>query len=394
MRLFISYAHVDKSLVKKQIVDILEAGGHTAWFDEQLIVGQDWKQQLSDAIRKSDALVYAMTPDSIASEWCQWEYVEAARLGKPVVPVLLKPTKLPVHIRSIQYVDFSNGLNGDAVARLMRGLHVLSLEDVPSVPINPQGTPPQFAEADIPHIQDPKIREKIMSENKNSIVRDFGIIVGIFTIIGAIAAMIDILPTEDSPTPPPITQVVTRTPVMTPIPTKIATDNLLLNSDFSRGIINWNIPGACSETLDGQIKTMQIEEALNGDEVCGPFNWSTIYQDVDISQVGTNQFSVSARIRWENVAEGHVKVEWYDANGDRILDENGSGFVLIAGLYTGTNLDWQVIRKTITAPENAVRARIMVLHGREVGNGPAVPGSTMYVDEICFAPSSDGSEAC
>jgi len=174
----------------------------------------------------------------------------------------------------------------------------------------------------------------------------------------------------------------------------ISTDNLLLNSDFSNGTDNWNVSdeSECFEVSDSQIKTMQIEEALNGDDVCGPFNWSTIYQDVDISQVG--KFSVSVKMRGENMAEGHVKVEWFDANGDRILDENGSGFVLIAGVYNGTVSDWQVISTTIVAPESAVRARIMVLHGREAGEGPAVPGSTMYVDEICFAPSPDGNQNC
>jgi len=77
MRLFISYARVDKALVQDWVVNKLTAGGHEVWFDDRLIAGQGWQQQLSDQIQRNDALVYAMTPESVNSEWCRWELAKA-----------------------------------------------------------------------------------------------------------------------------------------------------------------------------------------------------------------------------------------------------------------------------------------------------------------------------
>ena len=147
MRLFISYAHVDKAIVKDWVVSKLVAGGHDVWFDDRLVAGQDWKQQLSDEIERSDALVYCMTPESVASDWCQWELARAVDLGKPVIPVLMQArTQLPDQLKKLQYVNFSDGPTGDAVARLMGGLQNLSPAQIPPAPADPRGKPAQAVE--------------------------------------------------------------------------------------------------------------------------------------------------------------------------------------------------------------------------------------------------------
>ncbi|MBK9748880.1 MAG: SUMF1/EgtB/PvdO family nonheme iron enzyme [Chloroflexi bacterium] len=142
MRLFISYAHVDKAIVKDWVVSKLVAGGHDVWFDDRLVAGQDWKQQLSGEIERSDALVYCMTPESVASDWCLWELTRAVDLGKPVISVLMQArTHLPDQLKKLQYVDFSDGPTGNAVARLMGGLHNLSPAQIPSTPADSNGKP-------------------------------------------------------------------------------------------------------------------------------------------------------------------------------------------------------------------------------------------------------------
>lgn len=147
MRLFICYAHVDKAIVKEWIVNTLVAGGHDAWFDERLQAGHNWKQQLRETLERSDALVYCMTPEAVASEWCQWELARAVEFGKPIIPVLLQAeTQLPKSLQALHYVDFSSGPTGDAVARLMGGLQNLSPSQVPAAPANPRGTPTRASE--------------------------------------------------------------------------------------------------------------------------------------------------------------------------------------------------------------------------------------------------------
>lgn len=142
MRLFISYSRDDKKIVEEWVVKKLRLAGHDLWFDDLLRPGDDWKQQLSNQIERSDALVYCMTPKSIASEWCRWEVAQAVGLGKRIIPVLLEAkTDLPNQLERIQYVDFTQGPTGDAVARLMGGLHMLSPAQVPTAPSEPIGNP-------------------------------------------------------------------------------------------------------------------------------------------------------------------------------------------------------------------------------------------------------------
>ena len=159
MRLFISYAHSDVAQVK-ELVDIFRAGGHDPWFDHKLLPGQDWKAILLDAITACDAFVYALTPDSVVSEWCQWEFARAVELGKPVVPVLLRKTQaIPKEISRFQYADASSGFTVMVVAQIMGGLaHIATfrVQSVPSAPANPGGAPAQAMGAFTP----PGMREE------------------------------------------------------------------------------------------------------------------------------------------------------------------------------------------------------------------------------------------
>lgn len=145
MRLFISYAHTDKWQVK-QLVDILSQAGHQPWFDNQLMPGQDWKQALADAIKNCEALVYAMTPESVTSEWCTWEVKQAVEQNKPIIPILVQPkTQVPDYLQRYQYADFSEGPTVGNVAKLMGGLSAIAInlkqEELPNVPENPEGKP-------------------------------------------------------------------------------------------------------------------------------------------------------------------------------------------------------------------------------------------------------------
>lgn len=148
MRLFICYARVDAYRVR-ELVDILRQGGHDPWFDYGLLPGQDWQAQLLTQIKASDALVYALSPESVASEWCQWEFAEAIKLGKPVIPILLQENAEPPEVLGrYQWADFTAGPTPEAVARLMGGLAQVTVtipaEDAPSAPENPSGQPPQI----------------------------------------------------------------------------------------------------------------------------------------------------------------------------------------------------------------------------------------------------------
>ncbi len=152
MRLFISYAHIDLPQIKR-LAAVLSENDHDPWFDKQLIAGHPWQGQLREQIAACDVFVYALTAESVASEWCQWEFVTAVRLDKPIIPVLLeKDVALPIALGELQYVDFSGGFRQAAIAKFLEGVEAvggetpevggfLSPENVPSEPQQPMGEP-------------------------------------------------------------------------------------------------------------------------------------------------------------------------------------------------------------------------------------------------------------
>jgi hypothetical protein len=75
MKIFISYA--------KSTAPGRSAGRGAARGQSRTLVRlsppirQPWQEQLLAAITAADAFLYALTPESIASKWCQWEFAEA-----------------------------------------------------------------------------------------------------------------------------------------------------------------------------------------------------------------------------------------------------------------------------------------------------------------------------
>ncbi len=149
MKLFISYAHADLDKIDI-LADIFRSEQHVPWFDMELLPGQDWKAILLKEIRGCDAFVYALSPKSVASEWCQWEFAEAITASKPIIPVLLdRETQIPDNISRYQYADFSWGPTPAVKDRLKRGLNAIAvlipISHAYAAPANPNGLPAQMA---------------------------------------------------------------------------------------------------------------------------------------------------------------------------------------------------------------------------------------------------------
>ncbi len=151
-------------------------------------------------------MIYCITPESIASEWCQWELARAEALGKPVFPVLLQAkTQLPDQYAQVQFVDFSEGPTGDAVARLIGGLQNLSHEQKPTIHPHLQRYPSQTG------TQEKKVKSKTMLK----ILRDpaFQAVFAVIGVLLAIAAIVISLNensgTQSTPMPTPMTPRIT-----------------------------------------------------------------------------------------------------------------------------------------------------------------------------------------
>ncbi|MFC1960209.1 TIR domain-containing protein [Chloroflexota bacterium] len=148
MKLFISYARQDQDRVRR-LADLLQAAGHEVWFDEALLPGQAWQEELAVAIRNNDAFVYMLSPAAVESDWCSWEFATAVEMSRPIVPVLLDvDLDLPDPLGRYQCADFTappdTAEYATATARLIGGLQqiavVIPREDAPKV-AKPAGMP-------------------------------------------------------------------------------------------------------------------------------------------------------------------------------------------------------------------------------------------------------------
>ncbi len=93
-RVFISYSRADlafaEALRQRLIGDGLEA-----FIDvEDVVKGEEWRKRLQGLIESADVVVFLISPDSVASEVCDWEINEAERVGKRICPAVARATPL------------------------------------------------------------------------------------------------------------------------------------------------------------------------------------------------------------------------------------------------------------------------------------------------------------
>lgn len=108
--IFISYAHKDKNFTTNLIHQIKSAG-FTSWIDsEEIRAGDNWRQEIDDAIEASFAVIVIMTKAAKKSEYVtyEWSYALGAKIS--VIPVLRKPLKIHPRLDSLQYIDFTDDI--------------------------------------------------------------------------------------------------------------------------------------------------------------------------------------------------------------------------------------------------------------------------------------------
>ncbi len=127
---FLSYSRFDAEDFALRLHDALEAGASSfsVWLDKtDLKPGQDWDEQIADAIRVCDSLLFVMTRDSINPQsTCKLEWTRALKFKKPVIPLLLHPdVELPFRLATRQYLDFTRDFDS-ALTKLREHLRWLA----------------------------------------------------------------------------------------------------------------------------------------------------------------------------------------------------------------------------------------------------------------------------
>jgi hypothetical protein len=113
LRVFLSHASGDKPNVR-DLSAFLRSIGIDVWLDEdKLLPGQDWKAEITTAVRKSDAIIVCLSKKAITKEgYVQREIKLALEIAdeKPngtifVIPVRLDDSPVPDLLSKWQWVD-------------------------------------------------------------------------------------------------------------------------------------------------------------------------------------------------------------------------------------------------------------------------------------------------
>jgi tetratricopeptide (TPR) repeat protein len=162
---FISYSPSDGQDLAIQLCDALEAGppSYAVWLDKrQLRPGDDWDEQIVEALRTAESLLFVMTRDSVDSRSvCKQEWTRALKYKKPIVPLLFhRDAEMPFGLGRRQYVDFT-GTSEQAMAKLRTHLDWLAS---PEGMLHTMQDRQADAQRDLRHVNAPEERGRIEHE--------------------------------------------------------------------------------------------------------------------------------------------------------------------------------------------------------------------------------------
>ncbi len=109
-KIFLSYAHKNAEDAKKLRAK-LEERDYDVWIDKRIRGGDDWRQEIDEALETITDLVVLLTPESADSEWVTQEVHAAKYTDKKIHPILVKEFEnraYPLWAQDIQHYDFCN----------------------------------------------------------------------------------------------------------------------------------------------------------------------------------------------------------------------------------------------------------------------------------------------
>src|SRR4051794_10896550 len=84
---FLSYAREDSQFVIDRLRSALSAHGHIVWVDVDIPGGANWRERVKRGIEACKALIFVISPDSVASKECRQELEDTILLNKLIIPV-------------------------------------------------------------------------------------------------------------------------------------------------------------------------------------------------------------------------------------------------------------------------------------------------------------------
>ena len=206
-QIFISYSRVDSQFVEKLYPRLGRKYNYeNVWYDDHLHGGDDWWRTILDRVAWCDVFIYLLSNESVRSEYCQAEFMEARRLRKHIITIQVRDrTKLSAELSSIQYIDMKPGVDQvDAIIRLFTAIDRVDINAVRKArPRWKTETPkpgslvdaePSAAEVDTPTLAAPRPPAEGKTASGGWLTEPFAIIAaavitGLFAVLAAFIAL-------------------------------------------------------------------------------------------------------------------------------------------------------------------------------------------------------------
>lgn len=149
LRFFVSYSRIDKNFAEQLVTLLREI--YIIWFDDNLVGGQTWWNEILHRIGECDILIYLLSEDSVKSPFCLAELAEARRLHKQILPIRIKPeSPIPTNLSQIHIADMSEGINPLNFSKLQAAILNLTrtISSISPTPLSPFPTPLPQIETD------------------------------------------------------------------------------------------------------------------------------------------------------------------------------------------------------------------------------------------------------
>ena len=110
--IFISYSRKDAGFARRLNAE-LQTCGKTTWFDQESIAeGEDFQREIDKGIANADNFIFILSPDAVASDFCEEETDYAVSLNKRCIPLLYRdtpPDTIPPALAALQWINFKPG---------------------------------------------------------------------------------------------------------------------------------------------------------------------------------------------------------------------------------------------------------------------------------------------
>ncbi len=126
LNVFLCHSSSDKPLVRELYQSLSNEGWIVPWLDEESILpGQNWREEISKAVRNSDVVIVCLSKTSISKEgFVQKEIRDALDIAdeKPegtifIIPVKLEHCQVPDRLEKWQWVDYSSPKGYERILR-------------------------------------------------------------------------------------------------------------------------------------------------------------------------------------------------------------------------------------------------------------------------------------